>query len=248
VNLCINARDAMPAGGRLEIQTRNVSSDACPSHARLGPGAERYVQIRISDTGCGMDADTLRQVFDPFFTTKPKDRGTGLGLAIVYKIVEAHNGVIDIASEPGKGTSFDVFFPTAHPQAAAGDKAHVYLPRGHEHILIVDDEEMIASLLKTLLESRGYEVTVAAQPEEAVELVCRSECAFDLAVIDHATPSMTGLRCLKDLRRARPDLKAILIAGDSSDPDDGAEADCYFVRKPFVACSIAETVREVLDR
>jgi len=247
VNLCVNARDAMAAGGRLEIRTHRVQPGALPAHAKDESPCDGYAQITVSDTGSGMDAETLRRAFDPFFTTKPKDRGTGLGLAIVYRIVQAHSGIVDVASEPGKGTRFDVFFPIDERRPADTVEQAIPSARRHERILIVEDEEMIASLLKALLGSRGYEVAVATRPEQALELARRPAPPFNLAIVDYAMPGVTGGRCLADVRQARPDLKTILVTGYELDQADLAGAQCRIVRKPFTVPAIARAVREVLD-
>ncbi|MCP4247400.1 MAG: response regulator, partial [bacterium] len=213
VNLCVNARDAMPTGGTLVIQTCRVGPESLPALAKLEPVADRYARVRVSDDGCGMDAETLRRIFDPFFTTKTLDRGTGLGLAIVYQIVEAHRGVTDVASTPGKGTHFDIFFPVVAPTAPAEAADQILATVGEERILVVDDEHMVGSLLRTVLANRGYDVRVARRPEEALEIVRSASPPIDLALVDYTLPGMTGDRCLGELRRAQPGLKAILITG-----------------------------------
>ncbi|UCD29599.1 MAG: response regulator, partial [Planctomycetota bacterium] len=179
VNLCVNARDAMPSGGVLIIQTRHVVPDSLPVHAKIDIPSDKYIRISVSDTGCGMNQDTIRTAFDPFFTTKPKDRGTGLGLAVVYTILQSHNGVIDIQSQIGKGTTLHIFIPEAESQPAETEPTQLPTARGDERILVVDDEEMIASLIKTLLESRGYIVTVANNPAKAIDIVRSADKPFD---------------------------------------------------------------------
>ncbi len=246
INLCVNARDAMPAGGTLTIQTRHVARRDLPSHLKPRTEDDEFVCIRVIDTGTGMDADTLRLIFDPFFTTKPKDRGTGLGLAIVYKLVEVHKGLIDVASQVGKGTQFDIYFPVAQPLPEPQPDATA--AHGKEHVLILDDEEMIASLMKTLLESRGYQVTVAHRPENALEFARTTGQNLDLAIIDYNMPTMTGDVCLAEIRRGHPDLHAILITGDAAAIADKADAVTQVLAKPFSANTLAVMVREMLDK
>lgn len=245
INLCVNARDAMPAGGIMEMQTRRLSRNQLPPHVKLPGGAQESIRISVSDNGSGMDPETLRQIFDPFFTTKPKDRGTGLGLAIVYKIVEVHKGTIDVSSKPDEGTRFDIYFPavevapdTAPPAPAVG---------GKERILILDDEEMIASLMKTLLESRGYRTIVANRPEEAIEIVRRDGGDLDLAIVDFYMPNMTGDTCLAEIRQMRPQLHAILITGDVAAISDKTDPQTRILCKPFTATSLTDKVRELLE-
>lgn len=245
INLCLNARDAMPTGGTLDVQTRHVRRVELPAHLQAGAAADTLVRIRVEDSGMGMDADTLRQIFDPFFTTKSKDRGTGLGLAIVYKIVEIHQGLIDVDSKPGQGSRFDVYFPAVQPEVERGPDPST--ARGHERILILDDEDMIASLMKTLLESRGYQAVVTTRPEQALDLA-RSSDGFDLAVVDFHMPNMTGDVCLTALREIQAGLPAILITGDSAAVADKTDQLTRLLAKPFTANALAGVVREMLDQ
>jgi two-component system cell cycle sensor histidine kinase/response regulator CckA len=246
INLCVNARDAMPTGGTMEIQTRHATRRDLPPHLKPRAQGDEFILLRVSDTGTGMDADTLRQIFDPFFTTKPKDRGTGLGLAIVYKIVQVHKGLIDVASQPGKGTRFDIYFPAAAaPPKAEPDLAAA---QGKERILILDDEEMIASLLKTLLESRGYQVTLTDRPEAAIEYARTCGRDLDLAIVDYSMPTMTGDACLAEIRRTHPDLRAVLITGDTSAVPERLDSLTQVLAKPFTAGALAGLVREILDK
>jgi CheY-like chemotaxis protein len=248
VNLCVNARDAMPSGGVLEVLTRRVESDALPRAARREGCQQAYVHVCVRDTGCGMDDETAEQAFDPFFTTKPMDRGTGLGLAIVYNIVEAHGGVIDISSELGQGTNIDIFFPAT--TAPCDTDASEALPSavGEERILVVEDEEMVAGLLKTILESRGYSVTVLHNPQEAVDLIGADwEKPFDLAIVDYELPLMTGDRCLAAMCGRHPNLKGILISGGDLDDEVLEFKGGHVLQKPFSVPTIVQLVRDVID-
>jgi len=248
VNLCVNARDAMPTGGTLTIRTRHVKRDALPSHADKDQLHDKYICISVTDTGCGMDKQTLSKVFDPFFTTKPKDRGTGLGLSVVYKIVQAHKGVIDVKSRVGQGTTFYIYIPEAPSYAETIETPAMPSARGEEHILVVDDEEMIASLLKTLLESRGYHVAVTNKPEDAIKIVDAANHPFDLAIVDQTMPHMTGEQCLAAIRRKNPHLKAILITGYGIDQSSITEPNTFLVHKPFSGQEITDYVRDILDK
>ncbi|MEP0842677.1 MAG: response regulator, partial [Phycisphaerae bacterium] len=244
INLCLNARDAMPAGGILRIQTRVVGRADLPAHVKPTAEADRFVRVRVSDNGSGMDADTLRQIFDPFFTTKSKDRGTGLGLAIVYKIVEVHKGAIDVASRPDEGTQFDIYFPFV--ERVEDPPVETAPAGGQEQVLIVDDEEMIASLMRTLLEGRGYRVQVAHRPEQAVALACEPGRKLDLAVVDFQLPDSTGDQCLAELRKTHPGLRAILVTGDTSALPEMNDPRTRVLSKPFTANALTDAVRELL--
>ncbi len=246
INLCVNARDAMPTGGRLDLETRRVPHAHLPPRPGRNPNVDQYVRIRVRDTGCGMDEHTLAHAFDPFFTTKPKDMGTGLGLAIVYRIVENHGGFLDVASKPGEGTQFDLYLPATDTPCEAEQPVALSPPRGEGRILIVDDEEMIASLLKTLLEVRGYEAVAVTAPQEAIALARRPGSPFDLAIIDYNLPHMTGQQCLEEIRRSQPDLRAILISGQGLDASLAQQTGVSVLYKPFTAHMIAEAVRSRL--
>ena len=243
INLCVNARDAMPTGGRLEVETRQVERDVLPPHVEGDREADRYIRVRVRDSGCGMDEDTLARAFDPFFTTKPKDMGTGLGLATVYRIVQSHGGFLDVSSRVGKGTQFDLYLPAVDTPIEDEQIAATSPMNEEGRILVIDDEEMIASLLKTLVEARGYEAVAVTNPEEAILLAQASGSAFDLAIIDYYLPRMTGRQCLEELRRSHPDLRAILISGQGFDEDIANQSGITVLHKPFTADMVAQMVR-----
>jgi CheY-like chemotaxis protein len=249
VNLCVNAREAMPVGGALTIHTAVVDKSALPPAISHGEAEERYALVRLADTGCGMDEKTLQRAFDPFFSTKPKDLGTGLGLSVVHQIVTAHNGLIDIQSRPGEGTRVDLFFPCLESSDAVAEAAEASNPQSMQrgNILILEDEDMIASLLRTALESRGYAVAMAHDAESGIRLAEDPSNRFDLAIVDYSMPGLTGDRCLVQMRRTQPLMRGILITGYNLKPDELATCELYLLKKPFSLTVLAQKVREILD-
>jgi len=251
VNLAVNARDAMPGGGRLTLETQNVSIDEayCRIHGDAQPG--EFVMMAVSDDGQGMDEQTLKQIFEPFFTTKPKDRGTGLGLATVYGIVRQNNGFINVYSEPNVGSSFKIFFPRVfeEPQplgVTAKDPQH----RGSETVLLVEDEDMVRGLAKRVLELQGYTVLEAVDGGRACLECSRHEGTIHLLLTDVIMPAMNGRELYETLRGMKPELKVLFMSGYTENViaqhgvlDPGTP----FIQKPFTIESLACKVREVLD-
>ena len=249
INLCINARDACQDQGRIELRTRIVPASELPASIRHQANQENqadYVEIGVRDDGLGMDEQTLGRVFDPFFTTKTKNPGAGLGLSISYRIVQAHHGMIDVVSVPQEGSEFKVFLP--HVQASTQELgAHETPVVGTEHILVLDDEPMIASLIGTILQARGYQVTVVNHPDQAIEAASNSEPPFDLAVVDYDLPSMVGPDCIAALREQRPNLKCVMISGHQVGlPRSGMKND-RLLTKPFTPQAITQIIRDTLD-
>ena len=252
MNLAVNARDAMPDGGKLVIETRNVFLDAEYCRRNVGVKSGAHVRLRVSDTGMGMDREVLEHMFEPFYTTKGPGQGTGLGLAMVYGIVKSHGGHIACSSEIGLGTTFEVYLPMAEPPSGdlelktAGEIAL----HGGETILLVDDEEMIRDFGRKLLESRGYTVITAADGREAVEMYERLRDRISLVLLDLIMPRMGGKACLENLLKIDPDLRIIISSGYSQDVgrDDFTEAGARaFLRKPYGTRDLLNTVRQVLD-
>ena len=254
MNLCVNARDAMPEGGRLVIETENVVLDEgyCREHLGAKPG--EYVLLTISDTGCGMDKETLEHIFEPFFTTKDKDRGTGLGLAMVYGIVKNHGGYIMCYSEPGEGTTFKIYFPVLGEGAEVHvleeeEGEEVVLEGEGERILLVDDEGAIRELGKEILERFGYEVLLAGDGEEAVEIYRDRGGEISLVIMDYVMPGMGGRRCLEEILKVDPEAKVIIASGYSINGPTkealkvGAKA---FINKPYDLRQMLKVVKEVL--
>jgi two-component system, cell cycle sensor histidine kinase and response regulator CckA len=252
MNLAVNARDAMPLGGRLTVTTLLVELDVARArrHSEARPG--QFVCLRVSDTGCGMDADTLRRIFEPFFTTKEIGRGTGLGLTTAYGIVKQHQGWIEVSSEAGRGSQFSVFLPCAPMMAVQNSSAkRVGSPRGGtETILLVDDEPSLRELARTLLQRHGYEVLEAACGKEALKIWAAEKDRIDLLLTDLVMPEgMTGLELGRRLMAEKASLKTIYTSGCSNDliaKEDSRQSIC-FLQKPYPGQTLVETVREVLD-
>lgn len=253
MNLAVNARDAMPEGGKLTVATRNAILDEpyCRIHMGAVPG--NYVLLQVTDTGHGMDTPTLGRIFEPFFTSKGIGRGTGLGLAMVYGIVKSHKGYITCRSEPGRGTTFDIYLPVIDREERDMEKPlePVVINRGSETILLVDDEDYIRDLGKQILSRFGYTVWTAENGETALEIYATHWNTIDLVLLDLIMPGMSGTECLRELQRINPSVRVVVISGYS--PDDsrdelielGAEG---FISKPYEMNQMLQVTRKVLDK
>ncbi len=250
LNLAINARDAMPDGGKLTIETANVQIDddfvAQQRFMHVGP----HVRLRVSDTGVGMTPEVKGHAFEPFFTTKPQGKGTGLGLATVYGIVKQSGGAILLESEPERGTTFDVYFPRTSEEIVAVVEAAPTSTRGSETILVVEDDPLVRKAAFRSLSAAGYRVIVAGSGREALEVAAREEHAFDLLLTDVIMPGQNGRELADELRRRRPDLRVLYMSGYAHDIiskagmlDPGIEV----LRKPFATSRLQERVRKALD-
>jgi nitrogen-specific signal transduction histidine kinase/ActR/RegA family two-component response regulator len=251
-NLCVNARDAISGVGKMTIETGNSALDEayCAEHAGFSPG--EYVRLTVSDDGCGMDRETLAHIFEPFYTTKGVGEGTGLGLATVYGIVKQNNGFINAYSEPGQGTTFTIYLPR---QVAKAEQAREEGPaepvaRGHETILLVEDEPVILELTKMLLERLGYAVLAAGTPGEALRLARKQAGEIHLVMTDVVMPEMNGRDLAKNLLSLYPSLKRLFMSGYTANViahhgvlDPGV----HFIQKPFSIKELADKVREALD-
>jgi signal transduction histidine kinase len=251
MNLAVNARDAMPRGGRLTLETANVAVDAAQAihHPDVPTGA--YVMLAVSDTGTGMDAETRRRLFEPFYTTKEPGKGTGLGLSTVYGIVKQSSGHIWVYSEPGHGATFKIYLPVVSESAEAPVVAPVDdVPRGTETILLVEDERDVRSLVRLVLQERGYRVVEATGPRQALQLALDAATPIDLLLTDVIMPQMTG-RILADLVTAkRPTLPVLFMSGyaDNAVVEHGVlQAGRAYLQKPFTPAQLARVVRRVLD-
>jgi two-component system cell cycle sensor histidine kinase/response regulator CckA len=256
LNLVVNARDAMPTGGRLTIETSNAELDDtyARTHVEVRPGA--YVLLVVSDTGCGMTPEVKAHTFEPFFTTKEIGKGTGLGLAMVHGVVKQSGGHIEVDSEVGRGTTFRIYLPRLE-QAAADSRpnpAEVVAPGGRETVLLAEDEAGVRTLARMILESNGYTVLAAGTPGEATDLAARHEGALDLLVTDVIMPQMNGRQLAGLLRTLHPGLKVLYISGyDPTGLHEGVlgpgtpENGTAFLEKPFTPTALARKVRELLD-
>lgn len=252
INLVVNARDAMPEGGRLTIETQNVALDDayCRLHPDATPG--EYVRLSVSDTGIGIEEKYIERIFEPFFTTKEEGKGTGLGLATVYGIVRQSGGHIEVESKLKLGAAFRIYLPRAvTPEAQAVPQFEKPKPRrGSETILLVEDNELVRDLAKSILEQYGYRIYEAANGEEALSLYEREQLHPDLLVTDVVMPAMGGRQLAENLTRQRPDLKVLYLSGYTDDSIlryNVSESRVDFLHKPFTPESLAFKVREVLD-
>ncbi|MGE0708472.1 MAG: PAS domain S-box protein [Planctomycetota bacterium] len=253
LNLAVNARDAMPAGGRLTIETCDVVLDEGYARTRADVTPGPYVQLAVSDEGCGMPPEVLARAFEPFFTTKEPGKGTGLGLATAYGIVRQSGGHIRVYSEPGVGTTFKVYLPSVSErvQAEARASGEAPLPAGTETILLVEDERAVRELAALVLRGCGYAVIEAGDGREALEAWARDPAVVDLVVTDVVMPELAGRALFEQLVAERPGLRVLFISGYAEDAafrHDVVPAACAFLSKPFSPTGLARAVREVLDR
>jgi two-component system, cell cycle sensor histidine kinase and response regulator CckA len=252
LNLYVNASQAMPGGGDLYVQTSNILLDQNfikPFQVTSG----KYVKISITDTGTGMDEETLQRIFEPFFTTKQMGRGTGLGLASVYGIIKNHGGFIDVHSEKGKGASFDIFLPAIDGQNNLQNKEiepKDTITHGVETILLVDDDEMVIDVSRQLLEKLGYTVLTADGGQEAIAIYQKHYNEISLVIIDMVMPDLNGGETYDELKNINPNIKVLLSSGYSIDgqAQDILDRGCNgFIQKPFNINKLSCKVRDVLD-
>ena len=251
-NLCVNARDAITGEGKITIETAMVvfTENYCTEHHGYLPG--EYIRLAVSDDGCGMDQGTLNHIFEPFFTTKEQGKGTGLGLASVFGMVKQNNGFINVYSEPGQGTTFKIFLPAyAVKSAGVVDKApDLPAERGHETILLVEDEPALLQMTTMVLTRLGYTVVAAATPSEAIRLAHEYRGRIDLLMTDVVMPGMNGRDLAGNLLSHYPDLKRLFMSGYTSNViahhgvlDEGV----HFIQKPFSMKDLGRKLRDVLE-
>jgi two-component system cell cycle sensor histidine kinase/response regulator CckA len=252
LNLAVNARDAMPQGGSLTFELRDVELDRAQASARVGLRPGPHVVLKVSDTGIGMDAKVLERIFEPFFTTKERGKGTGLGLSTVHGIVHQSNGAIAVASAPGRGTTFEIHLPRAAAAAAPAAPlggAPPTPPRGSETILLVEDEASVRDLVSEILRANGYTVLAAANAGEAEHAARSHRGSIHLLLTDVSMPGRSGRALAEDLRHLRPALRVLFMSGQdehSVTPATSPAAGTAFLAKPFLPLELARKIREVL--
>jgi PAS domain S-box-containing protein len=255
MNLVVNARDAMPEGGQIIVETRPARLEKPTRNTLLEAAPGAFVALTIQDTGTGMTPEVKAKIFEPFFTTKEVGKGTGLGLAVVYGVVKQLGGWIELQSEPGQGTTFSIYFPEvregmlAVPETAARERPDAY--RGGETILVVEDEDMVRRFIKRALTAQGYRVLEARNGVEALSLLEESDQPFDLVVTDLIMPDMGGRELAAQVRLRRPGVPVLYTSGYSKEMGDSQEALAnaeYFLPKPFGPTDLARKVREVLTQ
>jgi PAS domain S-box-containing protein len=252
VNLAVNARDAMPNGGKLIIETSNIDLDSAyaGNHLSVIPGP--YVMLAVTDSGTGMDSNTKAHIFEPFFTTKDKGKGTGLGLATVYGIIKQSGGNVWVYSELGVGTTFKIYLPRVIASAEPSQAVVIpsYQPQGSETVLLLEDEESIRSLVMGILRGRGYTVLEASRPLEAIEICKKFENPIHLLLTDVVMPQMSGREAAEQVVALRPETKVLYMSGytDQAIAHHGVlNPGVPFLQKPFTPDALAQKVREVLD-
>jgi CheY-like chemotaxis protein len=250
MNLCVNARDAMPDGGVLRIETSNAAlvEGQVPRHEAIVPG--RYVRLAVRDTGCGIEKETLAKIFEPFFTTKEPGKGTGLGLAMVYGIVKQAGGYVWADSEPGRGTTFEIYLPRVDEPVVTQETRETPMPAdGWETILLVEDEEALRSIAREILEEHGHRVIEAGGATEALEVASRHPEPIHLLLTDVVMPGRNGRELADSLAAERPDLRVLYMSGYTDDviAHSGVlESGRHLLEKPFTAQALLQRVRAVL--
>jgi len=251
MNLAVNARDAMPTGGRLTIETRNVTVDKGPPREPIVLDEGHYVMLAVRDTGHGMSEETQSHLFEPFFTTKEKGKGTGLGLSTVYGIVKQSGGTIGVESRQGRGTAFKIFFPRVDEAARKTEAAGATESRAHgrETILLVEDEPAVRGLVHEALRLHGYNVLVARHGIEALLTGAKHMGPIHLLLTDVVMPQMSGPEVAEKLTTVRPEIKVLYMSGYPDHPvfSQGVKRETAFLQKPFTPNILTQKVREVLD-
>jgi PAS domain S-box-containing protein len=252
LNFCVNARDAMPEGGTLTLKTTTVSGERVRERWSRAD-AQKYVVLSVSDTGTGMDEATQARIFEPFFTTKDRDKGTGLGLAVVFGIIESHSGFIDVESEQGAGATFTLYFPAKNDDERTitnGEINSSDVPGGTETIFIVEDEEMLRELLRMVLAGKGYNVIVAGDGIEAVNIFRERYSEIKLIICDFGLPKLDGYEVLKRTKEINPSVKVILASG-YIEPEQKAkvmaEGAIEVIQKPYIPSEVMKKIRDALD-
>jgi len=251
LNICLNARDAMPNGGALMLTTQNleIETQTAAQHFNVAPG--KYVHIVITDTGVGMEAATQARIFEPFFSTKERGKGTGLGLAMVYGIIRNHGGRIYVDSAIGKGSAFHIYLPATQPAAViTKPDPHLEAPLGHETILLVDDERVILDVASRILKRLGYGVLLAREGQEALRVFAERRRDIALVILDMVMPRLNGREVFRRLKEIDPQVRVLLSSGYSAEGDAQAilsEGVIGFVQKPYLVNDLAQAVKRALQ-
>jgi CheY-like chemotaxis protein len=251
LNLTVNARDAMPAGGRLTIKTSNAPHGFHPSREPLPQGD--FVLMEVTDTGTGMDPETQKRIFEPFFTTKDPGKGTGLGLSTVYGIVQQCGGQLQVQSTIGRGTTFEIYFPRAREKTGSSRPAPPVVekrPVPSATILLVEDEESVRQVTTRVLRNNGYLVLEAGLPSEALNLLAQGGVSVDLMLVDVVMPEMTGADLAKKVAELHPSLRVLYMSGYTGGAISGRNVvgeGVSYLEKPFTAATLCEKVRAVLE-
>jgi CheY-like chemotaxis protein len=247
LNLYVNAWQAMPGGGSLFLETRNIVFTTYAAY-QLNPG--KYVKVSITDTGEGMDENIVERIFEPFFTTKEMGRGTGLGLAMVYGIIKSHGGSIFAKSEKGQGSTFSFYLPASGKKMIFEERSTEKTVRGNETILLVDDEEVVLTVTREILENLGYRVLPAGSGQEAIALFREKYQEISIVILDMIMPDLKGSQTYDQLKEIDSEVKVLLSSGYSIDGQAAQliEKGCNaFIQKPYTVSELSKKVREVLE-
>jgi CheY-like chemotaxis protein len=252
MNMCVNARDAMPESGILSISAENIFIDENYARMNIDAKVGQYVVITVSDTGTGIPSEILDRIFDPFFTTKQPGKGTGLGLSTSLAIVKSHGGFITVYSEVGKGTVFKVYLPVVKAtEVQKVEEQQLELLAGHgESILVVDDEAMVREITSSILETNGYGVLTANNGKEAIKVYKQNGEKIKAVLMDMMMPVMDGQACIKALRKVNPDIKIIAVSGLAEKEKLAKVAVTHvkaFLPKPYIAKKLLKTIHEVIS-
>jgi CheY-like chemotaxis protein len=249
LNLFVNAGDAMSGGGNLILKTMNTTHNDMKGKL-YDPKPGNYVLLTVTDTGIGMDKETMERIFDPFYTTKEMGRGTGLGLASAYGIVKGHGGYIEVDSKKGQGATFRIYLPATGKEVQKPVKTADQLIKGTGTVLLVDDEEVILEVGKELLEGMGYQVLTAKDGEEAIEVYKKNRGEIDIVLLDMVMPNMGGGEAYDRMKEINPDMKALLSSGFSIDGEASEilERGCNgFIQKPFTMKELSGKITEIME-
>ena len=250
LNICLNARDAMPHGGAITLTTQNLELEAATAAQHFNLASGKYVHLMLADTGMGMDAATQARIFEPFFSTKERGKGTGLGLAMVYGIIRNHDGRIFVESAPGKGSTFHIYLPATRTRvAAAPPEPLLDTPFGHETILLIDDEKVILDVASRILKRLGYNVLTTSDGHEGLRLFAERRQEIALVILDMVMPKLGGREVFRRLKEIDPGVRVLLSSGYSADGDTQAilsEGVLGFVQKPYALNELAQAVKRAI--